>query len=272
MDFKKRFGKNYVGIYASPYDERDYSFNELIPKGAVKIPKKYVTPMPNFVYDQGSSSECAACAYSTIRYLQESDVKSGGSGIDQRFSPSFTYANRIKGEDFEGMYLRSVCKKGREGSIPWSVFPGFYSYNECKTRFIENKYKWLKMAKPFRISSFYQCKSREQIQQAIMECKAVLGGIYLLDCIIKVGSDGIVYYDKGKDISNCGTHAIVIIGWKTDKEGKLWYKAINSWGRSYGKNGTMWIPEEFPWLENPWAIVDHRTKTKWDNYRNKYNL
>ena len=59
---------------------------------------------------------------------------------------------------------------------------------------------------------------------------------------------------------------------ETDKEGKLWYKAINSWGRSYGKNGTMWIPEEFPWLENPWAIVDHRTKTKWDNYRNKYNL
>ena len=39
-----------------------------------------------------------------IRYLQESDTDNGGSGITEKFSPSFTYGNRIPGEDFEGMY------------------------------------------------------------------------------------------------------------------------------------------------------------------------
>ncbi len=272
MSFKEKFGDKYVGIFVSPHDERDYQLNDLIPAGAIIPPEKYSSKMPGFIYNQGSSYECAACAYSTIRFMQESDKASGGSGIKQKFSPSFTYANRIPGEDFEGMYLRSVCKKGREGSIPWKVFPGFHSYNECKAKFEKNKDLWLKMARPFRISSFYQCNNRVQIQQAIMECKAVLGGIYVFDSVYNVGSDGIIHYDKNRDTENYGGHAIALVGWRTDENGKIWYKAINSWGYEYGKNGTMWIPEEFPWLENPWAIVDNKTNVKWKQYKEKYNL
>ncbi len=272
MDFKERFGNKYIGVYSSPHDERDYPLSNLIPTGAIVPPSKYSTPRPNFIYNQGTSYECAACAYSTIRYLQESDTNSGGSGIKQMFSPSFTYANRIDGEDFEGMYLRSVCKKGREGSIPWKVFPGFYSYQICRQKFLKNKEEWLKMAKPFKITSFYQCKNRTEIQQAIMECKAVLAGIQVLSCLYYVGDNGIVYYNKNYDIESYGGHAVAFIGWKTDSNGKLWYKAVNSWGESYGKRGIMWIPEEYPWIEQPWAIVDNKTNVKWKNYKQKYNL
>jgi hypothetical protein len=272
VDFKEKYGNNYVGIYASPYDERDYKLNELIPKGAIDIPREYSSELPPFIYDQGTSSECAACSYSTIRYMQESDTEYGGSGIKERFSPSFTYSNRLEGEDFEGMYLRSVCKKGKEGSIPWSVFPGFYTYAQCKMKFLLNKSKWLEMAKPFRISSYYQCTSREQIQLAIIECKAVLAGINVLPCIYEVKEDGIVNYDKNKDLTSYGGHAVTVVGWRFDDNNNLWYKVINSWGTIYGDNGIMWIPEKYPWLEQPWAIVDYVIETKWEDYKNKYNL
>ena len=271
-DFRDKYGDNYVGIYASPYDERDYKLDELIPKGAIDIPKEYSSKEPPFIYDQGKSSECAACSYNTIRFMQESDIESGGSGITEKFSPSFTYGNRLDGEDFEDMYLRSVCKKGRDGSIPWSVYPGFYTYAKCKLQFTLNKTHWLELARPFRISSFYQCTSREQIQQAIIECKAVLAGINVLECIYKVGKDGIVNYDKNKDLMSFGGHAVTVIGWRTDENNQLWYKVVNSWGYDYGDNGIMWIPEKYPWLEQPWAIVDYVMETKWEEYKENYKL
>ena len=237
IDFKEKYG-NYVGVYASPYDERDYKLDELIPKGALEIPKEYSSTLPPFIYDQGRSSECAACSYSTIRFMQESDTDSA------RFH---------------------LC-------MPWSVFPGFFSYAKCKMQFTINRNKWLEMAKPFRISSYYQCTSREQIQQAIIECKAVLAGINVLECIYKVGKDGIVNYDKNRDLMSFGGHAVTVVGWRTDENNKLWYKVINSWGESYGDNGIMWIPEEYPWLEQPWAIVDYVMETKWEDYKKRYKL
>ena len=170
------------------------------------------------------------------------------------------------------MYLRSVCKKGREGSIPWSVFPGFFTYAKCKIQFTMNKSKWLEMAKPFRISSFYQCTSREQIQQAIIECKAVLAGINVLECIYRVGKDGVVNYDKNRDLRSFGGHAVTVVGWRTDENNNLWYKVINSWGEDYGDKGIMWIPEKYPWLEQPWAIVDYVMETKWEDYKKRYEL
>ena len=271
-EFKDKYGEEYIGIYKSPYDGRDYVLNELIPKGSISIPDNYETSRAPFVYDQGNSSECAACAYNMIRYLQESDTDNGGSGITEKFSPSFTYGNRISGEDFEGMYLRSVCKKGREGSIPWSQFPGFHTYSKCKMIVNNNKKKWEEMAYPFRISSFYQCITREQVQQAIIESKAVLTGINVLECIYTVDSDGIVYYDPNRDYKSYGGHAIILTGWNTLKDGSIRWIACNSWGEGYGDHGYFYIPENFPWIESPWAILDYNIETKWSEYIMKYNI
>ena len=272
VNFKDKYGDNF-GIYPSPYDNRDWHLDKLIPRGAVTIPDSYESPLADFVYDQGNSSQCAACAYNYIRYLQERDLTTGGSGIDTKFAPSYNYGNRITGEDFEGMYLRSVCKKGTEdGSIPWDTFPGFYSYLHCKLKFTNNKDKWLEMGKPFAITSYYQCSDREQVMQAIIECKAVLGGIYVYDCLYNTTKNGIVEYDKNRDYRNYGGHAIVIIGYRKDENGKLWWKIVNSWGENWADNGTAWIPEDYPWLESPWALVDANIDTKWETYKFRYNL
>ena len=152
-----------TGIIPSPYDNRDYKFSDLVPLKASRLPKEYESQRTPFVYDQGDSNQCAACAYNVIRYMQESNENKGGSGIDEPFAPSFNYANRIAGEEFEGMYLRSVCKKGKEGSVPYSIFPGFYSLKACREIFLQRQAELLDLAKPFSITSYYQCNRREDI-------------------------------------------------------------------------------------------------------------
>lgn len=269
-DFRDKYTHN--NLIPDYYDSRDYKLTDLIPLRAIRIPKEYESPRAPFVYDQGESFECASCAYNYIRYLQESDTEIGGSGIDTKFSTSFNYANRPDEENFEGMYLRTVCSKGRDGSIPWEVFPGFHTLAKCKMEFQKNKLKWLEMAKPFKISYYYQCTTREQVQQAIIECKGVIAGIFVLDCIYDVNASGIVQYNPGKDTKNYGGHAIAIVGWKTDDYGNLWWIAQNSWGEGYGNGGRFYLPEKFPWMGSPYAIADNEIVEKWVDYKIKYAI
>lgn len=268
--------RHFNGIVPSPQDDRDYKFSDLVPLSAsVKLPRQYESPMTPFVYDQGISNECAACAYNTIRYLQESNTENGGSGIDEPFSPSFNYANRIEGEDFEGMYLRSVCKKGKEGSIPYRIFPGFYTYHVCKAKFEENAEYYKKMAEPFKITSYYQCNDRTSVMRAIMETGGVITGVWVYESLYNPDDKGVIHYDPKTDTENYGGHAITIVGWKWEKENdkdKLYWRIQNSWGVNWGDNGRAWLPYEYPWVENAWAIVDLNTKLKWENYKKQFKL
>lgn len=266
-NFKKMF-ENTNGLYKSPYDKRDYKLSELIPVGSVKLPDEFESETTPFVYNQGRSSMCAACAYNTIRWLQESDTNQ--SQIEEPFSPAFNYANRPDNENFEGMYLRTVCKKGRDGSIPYSVLPGFYNLNTAKTKLQKNKDKYMEMAKPFAISSFYQASNREQVMQAIYTLKGVVGGIMVTDEFYNP-VDGKVVYNPNNP-KNYGGHAIAIVGWKKDSDGNIWWRIQNSWGKEYGENGRIWMSGNYPWIENPYAIVDNITEVKWKQYKRIHNL
>lgn len=267
IDFKQRY-KNTNKLLPSPYDRRDYKFKNLIPVSAMIIPDQYETERTPFIFDQGSSSMCCAASYCTIRYLQEKEQ----SEISQPFSPAFQYANRIEGEDFEGMYIRSCCKKGLEGSIPYSDLPGFYKLATCKRLVNKNKKEFFEKASHFPISSYYQCSNRESVQAAILTTKAVLGGVFIYDSFYNIDESSYVLYDKNKDTKNYGGHAIVICGWKTDDDGKFWWRIQNSWGKEWGDKGRGWIPEEYPWTESPWALIDTDITIMWDEYKEKYGI
>jgi hypothetical protein len=207
---------------------------------------------------------CAACAYNTIRYLQEKDQ----SQLEEPFSPTFNYANRPDNENFEGMYLRTVCKKGREGSVPYSVLPGFYNLATAKIKFARDKERLLEMAKPFAISSFYQASSREQIKTAIYTLKGVIAGVYVTDEFYNP-KNGCVIYNPNNP-RNWGGHAICVIGFKVNKNGDFWWRIQNSWGKEYGENGRIWLSGNYPFIESPYAIVDGVDEMKWKEYKQKY--
>lgn len=255
------------GLITSPYDKRDYKFKDAVPLGSMQIPDNYETEKIPFIYNQGTSSECCACAYSSLRFLQEKDQ----SKIDTAFSPTYTYGNRLPGETFEGMYIRSCLKKARTaGSIIYDELPGFYSTADAIRLVDAKKEEYEKKGSPFRITNFYICSNREQMQTAIMTCKGIMTGITVYSCMYNVGSDGKVWYDPLIDTKGYGGHCILLVGWKTDEDGKLWWKGLNSWGEEYGDHGYFWIPENYPFIDNCYAITDSIIEESFADYKLKY--
>ena len=265
-NFKKLYSDTNA-LYKSPYDGRDYHFNDLILAGSVKTPTNYESDKTPFIYNQGRSSMCASCSYNIIRYMQE--VSDSNSGIEEPFSTVFNYANRPETENFEGMYLRTVCKRGRDGSVPYSVLPGFFNLQTCKAKLKRDKDKLFSMAKPFAISSFYQVSSREQIKVAIYTLKGVIAGIYVTDEFYNPVNKEYVIYNPNNP-RNYGGHAIAVVGYKEDKDGKFWWRVQNSWGKEYGNNGRIWLSGDYPFIESPYAIVDNIDELKWKEYKKKY--
>lgn len=66
-----------------------------------------------------------------------------------------------------------------------------------------------------------------------------------------------------------GGHAVTITGWSYINN-KFHWRLLNSWGNDWGDNGYAWLPEDYPWIENAYAIVDTSTKMKFDDYIMKY--
>ena len=241
IDYKAQYKVG--GCIPQPKDKRDWKLNKLIPLGAIQVPKEYLPDYGEFTYDQGTSSECCACSYCYIRHLQETDNETQ-SGFIEPFSPSFQYANR-EAEDsyYEGMMLRKCCLKGKEGSLPWSYFPDFYSLRKCQEIFKKNRIKFLNIAHPFRISSFYTVNTAEEIKKAVYLTKGVLIGIMVTEPFYYPNKNGIIDYsnDNRKEY---GGHSITIDGY-CYKNDRLYFRIKNSWGKEWGvENGHCYIAWE----------------------------
>lgn len=255
------------GLRKQPKDKRDWKLESLIPMGAIQLPKEYTpdrTDVP--VFDQGDSSECCACAYSTIRFIQEQKQ----SGLTEPFAPSFTYANRAKGEEYEGMLLRNCCKQGRYGSVLWREMPFFGSLSKCQKYFNSHKTDLLNKAENYKIDSFYVAKTDEQIKTAIYLTGAVLIGVECQDSIFTPDKDNIVkYIPNGKSY---GGHAVVIHSWKYINGVEHWV-IRNSWGESYGDKGDFYISFDDLrkiLMDDAYVLVDSDTRYIFEEYKQKF--
>ena len=268
MDNKIRetYGKN-LGLLQSPYDHEQWKFKDAIPVSAFRIPDNYITDNINlFGFDQKDSSQCAASAYSYIRMLQEYDKSQ--SELTEYFCPTWSYGKRVDGAYCgEGMMLSDVVKGGRKfGSILFDElkYPSTYSY--AREAALERESELIEKASPFKISSYYTCTSRREIQIAIMETKAVLIGVPCYDSIFTPDKDGKVRYIKGQ--TNSGGHALCIVGWTRDEEG-FWWVIKNSWGKytKHGDGSTFLLHESYPFMDEVYVIVDNITEIKFNEYK-----
>ena len=261
IDYKAQYKVG--GCLAEPKDKRDWKLDKLIPLGAVQLPKEFLPDYGDFTYDQGSSSECCACSYCYIRHLQEMDGNKQ-SGFKEPFSPSFQYANREADENFEGMLLRSACKKGKEGSLPWRYFPNFYSLSKCREIFNKNRIRFLNLARPYRISSFYTVNTEQEIKTAVYLTKGVLIGIMVTDPFYEPNKDGIIDYTNDA-MNEQGGHAVVIDGYKYI-DNKLYLRIKNSWGKEWGvENGHCYMSfEDFQKyaIDEGYVLVDEVNEIK----------
>lgn len=270
MNFKAKYKVG--GCLPQPKDKRDWKFRKYIKPllKAIYLPDNYESNVPNdFVFDQENSDQCCACAYSVVRMIQEYDQ----SGLNEPFSPSFTYANRRIGEyEGDGMMLRDCCKQGKYGSILWSEFPYFYSYKEARKIFNKNKDKFLEHAYPFRINSFYTAHSDLEIMQAIYLTKAVLIGIKVTEPFYHPNELGYIDYSDDNETSEEG-HALLIKGWKT-VDGIRYWIIQNSWGSEWGNNGTGYIRFDDLrkyLMDDVYVLVDETNEIRIEKYKELYS-
>lgn len=241
------------GFRRSPKDERDYKIDRLV-KAAVKLPDTYNDGTPLGIFDQGTSEECAGCAFAQAVHIF--DYKQ--NGYNRRFSPSDIFANRsaldYKGE---GMVPRQGLKNlQKSGICLWDDFPGFFTYEECVERYKKDEKKLNELEYPNRISSFYRLNSIADIKTAIYTIGFALVAYDVYDCMYDVDADGIVHYDANKLGTNWGGHQIIATGWNENS-----LTVPNSWGEEFGDEGVMYVPYEYMPTES-WACTDDITEKK----------
>lgn len=261
IDYRQKYKVG--GCIAQPKDKRDWKLDKLITLGSVKLPKEYLPDYGDFCYDQGDSSQCCACSFCYLRHLQEQD-NMNQSGLTEPFSPSFQYANRREGENFEGMHIRSCLLKAREGSLPWHYFPYFYSLKQCQEIFRKNKIRFLNLAHPYRISSFYTVFTEEEFKTAIYLTKGVMIGIMVTDSFYEPNKKGIIDYSNDTDIQY-GGHALLCDGYCYINN-QLYLRIKNSWGKHWGvENGHCYISfKDYRnhAIDEAYAIVDNINEVK----------
>lgn len=230
INYKERYKVG--GCISQPKDKRDWKLDKLLSVSAVRLPRDYLPDYGEFAYDQENSSQCCACSYCYVRHLQEMD-SDNQSGLQEPFSPSFQYANRnLEDSFYEGMVIRRCCSKGREGSLPYHYFPNYYPLSKCQEILRKNRIKFLNLAHPYRISSFYTVKTEQEIKTAVYLTKGVITGIMVTDPFYYPNEDGIIDYSNDT-MNEQGGHAVVIDGWKY-LDNKLFLRIKNSWGKEWG--------------------------------------
>lgn len=243
-----------TGAIPSIPDDRDYQLDQYI-SCVSHLPNSFVSNIPFDIFDQGDSNECVACSLALIRYIQEYNQ----SNNRNQFSPSYIYGNRD--DDMylgEGMSPREALKIVKNyGVALYKELPGFYSVEDAMEICKKHLQTLNESAYQFRISSYYSVSGISGIKNAVYKLNAVTAMFPVFDCLNDAESDGKVKYSLETSRINYGNHQMTIIGWTENKE---WIVA-NSWGKSYGDNGIIYIPFEYPIIES-WAIVDNILEKK----------
>ena len=230
----------FYGCLPPKVDLRDYKMTV----GAVELPNEFVCEgFDSRVKNQGSINSCVAHALSTILEHHSKD--------NYPLSTNFIYGiqNKELGRTHMGMYLVDACQIARKyGDMLEDDCKGNTEVPKCydpAEKALEDTEK-ASRAYNFRIKSYFNCSSINQVKKALYTYGPVLGSIPWYD-----GS----YLDKGvlryrDEHDSYGLHAIVIYGWT--EEGFL---CQNSWGKHWGNQGCFVLPYEYK-LREARGIID----------------
>jgi len=260
MNYEQEYSQ--CGALNSPKDDRDYTLNQIIMK-AIFLPKEYIVPVPAIIMDQKRCSSCVPCTLAQIKHSQELEEL----GDTEMFSAAYIYSNR-KDDDYQGsgMYPREALQNLVEyGICHQKDFPGYdtYEYDELRSQYISQKEKLDKIAKPYRIASYYRLNDLDDIKLALYTVGYVQICYDVYKCLYYPDKNGFIKYNKLIRGKNYGGHSMTCVGYSDKKQALA---IINSWGKDYGTaiegvadGGCIWIPYDYEFSES-WAVVDATTQ------------
>lgn len=248
-------------VIPSPPDERDFT-PAMIARVAGRIekfPKSYSNRYPLPIEDQGNIGACVAYSIAAERCITEKEQ----TGIIQRFSAGYTYADRFGFYYGEGMIPRdALIALQKYGAVPYKEFPYIDEYPVLRQLLWgekgENLDRLRQKAKPYRISTYYRIPTdgtvdvEYEIKNALMQGWKVLTVFDVYESFWRIGKDGIVPIPNKAKEKNYGGHMVLTTGWTennlTDTQ--------NSWGPQWGDKGYCHFPFNYPFNEL-WVVTDN---------------
>ena len=225
-------------VISSPIDVRDYRIN-----AAKNLPETYDCPITLQIKNQGSKPTCVAHALASLaEYHYKKQFNTS-----RVFSTEFIYGFRDVGYYVgDGMMLRDALKTLANVGDPFkSECPGNNDYQKAMQNVNDNIEKYRELAYPHRISTYYRCKSNDEIKTALMNHGPVA---ISMNTYQHAGLENDVYtWDPNDDY---GRHCVLIIGWN-----ETGWIIQNSWGKSHAEDGKFTLPYSFK-LNEAWGITD----------------
>lgn len=232
---------NSMGALFSPVDVRDYRLacvgNE------AEFPEEFELKIPKIKNQKNKSSCVAHSIASTIEHfnmVQNND--------NTKMSTNYIYGNRTNmNYAGKGMYTRkAIANACKYGDVIESDFPGNTEVPDVIEEFEDKKFSLYDKGVPYRFSSYYSVKSKNEIKTALMQNGPVIFAMKWYDDIEV--QDGIIHTAQNGD---AGGHCMVIYGWNKDG-----WKILNSWGTGWGINGTAILPYDIK-IKEAYGIVDN---------------
>jgi len=206
----------------------------------IDFPSQY--DLSDFLPPVGSQGKQGSCvAWATGYYLKSfhenyEDNLNGNSANDNRMSPAFIF-NQIKasGCDNGSVVQRALDTLNSSGIPDWTVMP--YDENNCD---LQPSDLQKNLAKPNKIVSYFYLNQDlvyEQTKAFLLNDQPVVIAIAIDRSYFGARDEnGIYVYRKFKESS--GGHAMLVVGYDDDMNA---FKVVNSWGKSWGNNGFVWI-------------------------------
>lgn len=203
----------------------------------ISLPSYFMLEKENIpdVRDQGTVNSCVAFAITNILQI----FNQIETGKRSRFSAGYVYGKcRDENDRYQGMDIRTALDYLiKTGSCPEDDFPENIEVPEIMEK-VRNRPDLDEKAHPYNIKAYevYTWASEERRNRDI---KAAL------------------YQYKTPILANTeyfgARHAICIIGWDDHAEK---YTILNSWGKSWGKNGIGTVP--YSEIEGGYLLVDEK--------------
>ncbi len=199
-----------------------------------------------FVFDQSSTSTCVANAFLHGILMKEAR---GGFQFDQpsRLYPYWHSRKEHGGQWFDsGTYLHTLATALRKFGAPSERY---WKFGTFSTR-VNRRPNWTAMRKAHprrdgRYVRIYQTgvDRINAIKQTLLNGHDVAFGTRVAKSFQP--SFGVHYIERPAATDPvAGNHAMLIIGW-TMREGRLWFRVLNSWGSGWRNSGLCWMSAEY---------------------------
>lgn len=184
--------------------------------------------------DQGAQSSCVgwAVAYGLKTYQEAKERSWRPNEESTKFSPSYIYNQIKQSSGCEGgtTFVEALNLLRREGVATLAQFP--YNESDCST----HPSSAIKQgARAYAISDWRRVNVQDETE---IKTQLAAGFPVLIGMVLDSEFHrGPAVYDRFSG-ENLGGHAMVVTGYDDDRQA---FRVFNSWGTSWGYNGSIWV-------------------------------